>query len=60
MHVVRADLLPPVGIASPRSSNVTTIRTLVAYRWGLVPAWAKDVRIGSRFPALHNTVGVTR
>ncbi|MFN7022375.1 MAG: SOS response-associated peptidase [Phycisphaerales bacterium] len=54
-------LVPPTGAAreSGRAgAHAEPIRELAALRWGLVPAWAKDVSIGSRMiNARAETIG---
>jgi putative SOS response-associated peptidase YedK len=49
----QADDLPPSWNVAPTDTVYSVVehddaRVLVAFRWGLVPSWAKDLRIGSR------------
>ena len=53
-HVVKSEITPRYNIAPTQTISAilmdvdSTIRTLQRFRWGLVPAWAKDPSIGSR------------
>jgi putative SOS response-associated peptidase YedK len=42
----RYNIAPSQPIAAIRIDPVTTTRTLVMLRWGLIPSWAKDPKIG--------------
>lgn len=60
MHAVRADSAPTGGHCVAAIVERDDHRALVAYRWGLVPAWTKDVRIDSRlFNARAETVAAS-
>jgi len=42
----RYNIAPGQEIAVVRRSSATSVRELALLRWGLVPAWAKDPKIG--------------
>lgn len=42
----RYNIAPSQSIAAIRIEPDTTIRKLVMLRWGLIPSWAKDAKIG--------------
>jgi putative SOS response-associated peptidase YedK len=42
----RYNIAPSQPIAAIRIDSETAIRTLVMLRWGLIPSWAKDPKIG--------------
>lgn len=42
----RYNIAPSQSIAAIRMDPGTTTRTLVMFRWGLIPSWAKDAKIG--------------
>lgn len=44
----RYNIAPTQQVAAVRSLPDSTSRELVLLRWGLVPAWADDLKIGSR------------
>ena len=44
----RYNIAPPQPIAAIRITSDTTTRTLVMLRWGLIPSWAKDPKIGNQ------------
>ena len=44
----RYNIAPSQPIAAIRIDLDTTTRTLVMLRWGLIPSWAKDSRIGNQ------------
>ena len=46
-NVAPTDTVPAVLTRAPKGED-TPVRTLRAMRWGLVPSWAKDAKIGSR------------
>jgi len=43
----RYNIAPSQLIAAIRIDPDTATRTLVMLRWGLIPSWAKDPKIGS-------------
>lgn len=48
-NVAPTDVVPAVVTRPPRGErDAPARRQLVSLRWGLVPTWAKDARIGSR------------
>ncbi len=44
----RYNIAPSQPIAAIRIDPNTTTRTLVMLRWGLIPSWAKDAKIGNQ------------
>lgn len=44
----RYNIAPSQPIAAIRIDSDTTTRTLVMLRWGLIPSWAKDTKIGNQ------------
>jgi putative SOS response-associated peptidase YedK len=44
----RYNIAPSQSIAAIRIDSDTAPRTLVLLRWGLIPSWAKDEKIGSQ------------
>ncbi len=44
----RYNIAPSQSIAAIRIEPDTTTRKLVMLRWGLIPSWAKDAKIGNR------------
>ena len=44
----RYNIAPTQGVVAVRIAASGAKRELTAFRWGLVPSWAKDVAIGSR------------
>jgi putative SOS response-associated peptidase YedK len=44
----RYNIAPSQPVAAIRIDPDTTTRTLVMLRWGLIPSWAKDPKIGSQ------------
>jgi putative SOS response-associated peptidase YedK len=44
----RYNIAPSQPIAAIRIDPDTTTRTLVMLRWGLIPSWAKDAKIGNQ------------
>ncbi|NOU11609.1 MAG: SOS response-associated peptidase [Nitrospira sp.] len=44
----RYNIAPSQSIAAIRMDPGTTTRTLVMLRWGLIPSWAKDAKIGNQ------------
>lgn len=44
----RWNVAPTQAVAAVRLSNATGLRELIFPRWGLVPVWAEDPRIGSK------------
>ena len=44
----RYNIAPSQSIAAIRIDPDTTTRTLVMLRWGLIPSWAKDAKIGNQ------------
>ena len=44
----RYNIAPSQHIAAIRIEPDTTARTLVMLRWGLIPSWAKDTKIGNQ------------
>ena len=43
----RYNIAPSQSVAAIRIEPNTTARKLVMLRWGLIPSWAKDPKIGS-------------
>ncbi len=44
----RYNIAPSQSVAAIRTEPDTTLRKLVMLRWGLIPSWAKDPKIGSQ------------
>ncbi len=44
----RYNIAPSQSIAAIRIERDTTTRKLVMLRWGLIPSWAKDAKIGNQ------------
>lgn len=44
----RYNIAPSQNIAAIRIEPDTTTRKLVLLRWGLIPSWAKDPKIGNQ------------
>lgn len=42
----RYNIAPAQSVAAIRINSDSTVRTLVMLRWGLIPSWAKDPKIG--------------
>lgn len=42
----RYNIAPAQSVAAMRVDPSSTVRTLVMLRWGLIPSWAKDPKIG--------------
>jgi putative SOS response-associated peptidase YedK len=47
LFTLRYNIAPSQPIAAIRIDPDTTTRTLVMLRWGLIPSWAKDPKIGN-------------
>jgi putative SOS response-associated peptidase YedK len=48
LFTARYNIAPSQPIAAIRIDPDTATRTLVMLRWGLIPSWAKDPKIGNQ------------